>query len=71
MSVTMKTSISWHVKDKNSIFTAHEEEFLGTKRVLVFHQPCLEVTLFLLPLFVPVETPNLHAVSYKKTLLIR
>ena len=40
MSVTMTTSISSHVKDKNNIFTTHDEDiiFLVTGKILVFHQ---------------------------------
>ena len=40
MLVTMVTPISSHVKDKNSIFTAHDEDmiFLVKGKLLVFHQ---------------------------------
>ena len=40
MLVTMATPISSHVKDKNSIFTARDEDmiFLVKGKILVFHQ---------------------------------
>ena len=40
MLVTMATPISSHVKDKNGIFTAHDEDmiFLVKGNILVFHQ---------------------------------
>ena len=40
MVVTMATPISSHVKDKNSIFTARDEDmiFLVKGKILVFHQ---------------------------------
>ena len=39
MLVTVVTLISSHVKDKNSIFTAHDEyDFLAKEKLLVFHQ---------------------------------
>ena len=40
MLVTMATPISSHVKDKNSIFTASDEDmiFLVKGKILVFHQ---------------------------------
>ena len=39
MLVTMATPISSHVKDKNSIFTAHDEDmiFLVKGKILIFH----------------------------------
>ena len=38
----MATPISSHVKDKNSIFTARDEDmiFLVKEKILVFHQYC-------------------------------
>ena len=39
MLVTMATPISSHVKDKNNIFTARDEDdFFVTGKILVFHQ---------------------------------
>ena len=38
MLVTMATTISSHVKDKNSIFTAQRYDFLVNGKSLVFHQ---------------------------------
>ena len=41
MLVTMATPISSHVKDKNSIFTALDEDMtflVKGKKILVFHQ---------------------------------
>ena len=40
MLVTMATPIFSHVKDKNSIFTVHDEDmiFLVKGKILVFHQ---------------------------------
>ena len=40
MLVTMATPISSHVKDKNGVFTAHDEDmiFLVKGKILVFHQ---------------------------------
>ena len=40
MLITMGTSISSHVKHKNSIFTARDEDmiFLVKGKILVFHQ---------------------------------
>ena len=40
MLVTMATPISSHVKDKNSILTARDEDviFLVKGKILVFHQ---------------------------------
>ena len=39
MLVTVVTPISSHVKDKNSIFTVHDEYmiFLAKEKLLVFH----------------------------------
>ena len=40
MLVTMATPISSHVKDKNSVFTARDEDMILFRKgkVLVFHQ---------------------------------
>ena len=46
MLVTMATPISSYVKDKNGIFTAHDDDFLVKGKILVFHQYLYDKKVF-------------------------
>ena len=63
MLVTMATPISSHVKDKNGIFTAHNEDmiFLVKGKILVFHQYLYNKNWY--PLRFTTKGKQLHAYS--------